>query len=69
MFEKRISGHTTRVPPAGFKFEPATNGIQFYVIANLDIHPSKGYDRSIYPSPNLFANGAGLATNDNKEIP
>ena len=36
MFEKSISGHTTRAPPAGFKFELATNGVQFYVIANLD---------------------------------
>ena len=26
--------HTTRAPPIGF--ELATNGIQFYVIANLD---------------------------------
>ena len=30
----RISGHTTRAPPVGF--ELATNGIQFYAIANLD---------------------------------
>ena len=29
-----IPGHTTRAPPVGF--EPGTNGIQFYAIANLD---------------------------------
>ena len=30
----RIPGHTTRAPPVGF--ELATDGIQFYAIANLD---------------------------------
>ena len=30
----RISGHTTRAPPVGFKLE--TNGFQLYAIANLD---------------------------------
>ena len=29
-----VPGHTTRAPPVGF--EPETNGIQFYAIANLD---------------------------------
>ena len=35
LFWINFSGHTTRAPPVGF--EPETNGIQFYVIANLDI--------------------------------
>ena len=34
LFGNRIPGHTTRAPPVGF--ELATNGIQFYAIANLD---------------------------------
>ena len=33
-FGNNVQGHTTRVPPVGF--ELATNGIQFYAIANLD---------------------------------
>ena len=34
-FKNRIPGHTTKEPPVGF--ELATKGIQFYVIANLDM--------------------------------
>ena len=34
LFGTRIPGHTTRAPPVGF--ELATNGIQIYVIVNLD---------------------------------
>ena len=34
LFGNRIPGHTTRAPPVGF--ELATDGIQFYAIANLD---------------------------------
>ena len=39
--------HTTRAPPVGF--ELATNGIQFYVIANLDrdVMPVKGGERCV----------------------
>ena len=34
LFGNNIPGHTTRAPPVGF--ELATNGIQLYVIANLE---------------------------------
>ena len=34
LFGNNVPGHTTRAPPVGF--ELATNGIQFYAIANLD---------------------------------
>ena len=34
MFWNNVPGHTTRAPQVGF--ELATNGIQFYAIANLD---------------------------------
>ena len=33
-FGNNVPGHTTRAPPVGC--ELATNGIQFYAIANLD---------------------------------
>ena len=34
LFGNNVPGHTTRAPPVGF--ELATNGIQFYAIANRD---------------------------------
>ena len=34
VFGSNVPGHTTREPQVGF--ELATNGIQFYAIANLD---------------------------------
>ena len=34
LFGNNVPGQTTRAPPVGF--EPGTNGIQFYAIANLD---------------------------------
>ena len=34
LFGNNVPGHTTRAPPVGF--ELATNGVQFYAIANLD---------------------------------
>ena len=35
LFGNKVPGHTTRAPPVGFKM--ATNDIQFYAIANLDM--------------------------------
>ena len=40
VFGNNIPGHTTRAPPVGF--ELATNGIQFFAIANLDKTSLKG---------------------------
>ena len=34
LFRNNVPGHTTRAPQVGF--EPGTNSIQFYAIANLD---------------------------------
>ena len=38
LFGNNVPGHTTRVPTVGFELASrvATNGIQFYAIANLD---------------------------------
>ena len=41
-----MPGHTTRAPPVGFKFELATNGIQFYAIANFKLDKTSMTARS-----------------------
>ena len=59
LFGNNVPSHTTRAPPVGF--ELATNGIQFYAIANLD-KTSRNRERAACGS--LAGPGtSGFATN------